>query len=191
MRPLLRGRALSRCSVALATLVWLVACSSHPSEGQGGLARSLRSERVITAKPMGGSPGTGPLIVPAPAPAPGGGTVSQQVVLGGGTLIVNRVTQHLGPHPNSSLIDLDVVLQNNGDRDITNQSTFFELIGREGDIFPGRNTNADPFYGLIAGHGNRSGVIEFEVPRAATAGLYLLYRPKGAAQPALVSLKIS
>jgi hypothetical protein len=86
---------------------------------------------------------------------------------------------------------LDLVLQNNGDQPITNPSTAFEVIGPEGDIFPARATSADTFYGPLAGHASRSGVVEFEVPRAASSGLSLLYRPKEAAQTALVALKVS
>jgi hypothetical protein len=112
------------------------------------------------------------------------------VVLGKSTLTVNQVSQHTGPNPNSTLIDLDLVLQNNGDQGILNQSTSFELIGPDGDTFANRSTDSG-FYGTLAGHAIRTGVVEFEVPKAATSGLSLIYRPGPNTQAALLSLKVT
>jgi hypothetical protein len=89
------------------------------------------------------------------------------------------------------LIDLDLGVQNNGDQGILNQSVSFELIGPDGDTFASRSADSGPFYGTVAGHGARTGVVEFEVPKAATSGLSLIFRPGPNAQAAMLSLKVA
>jgi hypothetical protein len=58
------------------------------------------------------------------------------------------------------------------------------------DTVADRSTSAAPFYGVIPGHASRSGMIEFEIPKAATPGVSLLYRPGDGSQRALASLRL-
>src|SRR6516165_10286456 len=186
----LRRRRILGCSAAVGTLVWLAACSSHADRVQSAVANSASIQRVVTPRPVGGSAGKGPVVVPAPS-STHGEPATQQVVLGSSTLTVNGVTQHTASDPKSTLVDLNLVLQNNGDHGIVNQSTSFELIGPDGDTFANRSSDSGPFYGSIGGHAVRTGIVEFEVPKAATSGLNLIYRPGPNAQAAMLSLKVA
>jgi hypothetical protein len=181
-------RTLVRMSLLVGVAVYTAACGSHQSPGsqtsEAGVAR------VIRPKSLGGSPGTGPLVVPAPTKTPGGKPGTQEVVLGDRTLTVNHVSEQAGPDPKSAFVDVTMTLQNNGDPGIVNQSTAYELIGPDGDIFGYRSPDSGPFFGTVAGHAIRNGVVEFEVPKAATSGLSLIYRPGPKAQPAILTLKV-
>ena len=50
-------------------------------------------------------------------------------------------------------------------------------MGAGGDSFGYQTNSSDTFYGPIAAHATRAGVITFQVPAAAAPGLHLLYRP--------------
>jgi hypothetical protein len=178
----------------------LVACGSAGSNGNTGTASqgsrpsataATIKPQLVTPKAVSGSPGKGPIVISSPTPLPGGKATSQQIVLGDRTLIINTVSKQKGASTNSTLIDLDLVVQNTSAKAIMNHSTFFQLMGPEGDIFGYQYNSPDNFYGTIAAHTTRSGTIEFEVPTAATSSLRLLYRPEIAAETAIILLQIS
>ena len=91
----------------------------------------------------------------------------------------------------STLINLDLAVQNTSDKAIMSQLTFFQSMGPEGDTFGYQYNSSDNFYGTITAHATRSGTIVFQVPTAATSSLRLLYRPEIATETAIILLKIS
>jgi hypothetical protein len=147
--------------------------------------------QLITPKDTGGSRGQGPLVISSPTPVPGGKPGTQQIVLGDRTLIIYRVTKQNGTSSNSTLIRLDLTVQNTSRTAIMNLSTFFQLMGPEGDAFGYQCNSSDNFYGPITAYKTRSGTIVFQIPKAATSSLQLLYRPEVAAETVTIKLKIS
>jgi hypothetical protein len=191
----------------LVLFLLLVACGSAGSGSSNGntgtgstqdlvskpsATTATTTPQLVTPKAARGSPGKGPIVISSPTPVPGGKAGSQQIVLGDRTLIINSVSKQKGASTNSTFIDLDLAVQNTSNKAIMNQSTFFQLIGSEGDTFSYQYNSSDNFYGTIAAHKTRSGTIEFEVPTAAaTSSLHLLYRPEIATETAIILLKIS
>ena len=185
----------------------LVACSSTGSgssnrntgtgltQDQGTAPSATAPARItpqlVTPKAASGSPGIGPVVISSPTPVPGGKAGSQRIVLGDRTLIINSASKQQGASANSTLINLDIAIQNTSDKAIMNQSTFFQLMGPEGDTFGYQYNSSDNFYGIIAAHTTRSGTIEFQVPTAATSSMHLLYRPEIAPETAIILLKIA
>lgn len=192
--------------VILALFLLLVACDSAGSGNSNGMRGtgstqdqgSTRSApaatitpQLVTPKAAHGSAGKGPLVISSPTPVPGGKAGSQQIVLGDRTLIINSVSKQQGPSANSTLINLDLAVQNTSNKVIMNQSTFYQLMGPEGDIFGYQYNSSDTFYGTIAAHTTRGGMIVFQLPTAATSSLRLLYRPEIASETAIILLKVS
>jgi hypothetical protein len=130
-------------------------------------------------------------VISSPTPVPGGKPGSQQIVLGDRTLIINSVSKQQGASTNFTLINLYLAVQNTSNKAIMNRSTFFQLMGSEGDTFGYQYNSSDTFYGPIAAHTARNGTIVFQVPTAATPGLHLLYRPELATETAIIWLNIS
>jgi uncharacterized protein DUF4352 len=184
--------------VILVLFLLLVACDSAGS-GSGNrntgtdaiTAAATITPRLVTPKAASGSAGKGPLVISSPTPVPGGKAGSQQIVLGDRTLIINSVSKQNEVSTNSTLINLDLAVQNSSDKAIMNQPTFYQLMGPEGDIFSYQNNSSDNFYGTIAAHTTRSGTIVFQLPTAATSSLRLLYRPEFATETATTLLKVS
>src|SRR5207249_3111887 len=154
-------------------------------------AAATITPQLVTPKASRGSPGKGPVVISSPTPVPGGKIGSQQIALGDRTLIINSVSKQKGASTNSTLINLDLVIQNTSGKAIMNQATFFQLTGSEGDTFGYQYNSPDNFYGTIAAHTTRNGTIVFQVPTAATSSLRLLYRPEIATETAIILLKIS
>jgi len=193
--------------VILVLFLLLAACGSAGSESSNGNtgigstqdqgstpsapAAATITPLLITPRSSSGSPGKGPLVFSSPTPVPGGKAGSQRIVLGDRNLVINSVSKQQGASPNSTLINLDLTVQNTSAKAIMNQSTFFQLLGPEGDTFGYQYDSSDNFYGPIAAHTTRSGTIVFQVPTAATSSLRLLYRPEIATETALIWLKIS
>src|SRR5947207_6881932 len=185
----------------LVLFLLLVACSSNGSTGtssnqdQGSTpsatAAATITPHLVTPKAAGGSAGKGPLVISSPAPMPGGKAASQQIVLADRTLIIDSASKQKGASTNSTLINLDLAVRNTSDKAIMNQSTFFQLMGPEGDTFGYQYNSPDNFYGPIAAHTTRSGTIMFQVPTAAASSLRLLYRPEIATETAIILLKVS
>ncbi len=186
--------------VLLMLVVLLVACdsgnnSSNGNTGNGSTQNSTTvatiTPQLVTPKATSGSAGQGPVVVSSPTPVPGGKIGSQQIVLGDRTLTINSVSKQAGASKNTTLINLDLAVQNTSDKAIMNQSTFFQLIGSEGDTFSYQYNSSDNFYGTIAAHATSSGTIVFQLPTAAASSLHLLYRPEIATETAIVLLKIA
>jgi hypothetical protein len=176
----------------LVLLFFLVACDSARYQGSTPFATATATItlQLVTPKSAGGLAGKGPLVISNPVPVPGGKAVRQQIVQGDRTLIINSVSKQKGASANATLIILDLAVQNTCDKAIMNQSTFFRLVGSEGDTFGYQYHSSDNFYGTIAAHTTRSGTIVFQVPTAATSGLYLLYRPEVATETVIVLLEV-
>jgi hypothetical protein len=167
----------------------VAACSSASDRGAKPSASVAPQE--FTAKSAGGSPGVGPKVVPDTTATPGGGKrSSQKVVLRDRVLIINDVTLQASDSQGVASIELDLSVQNTGDKDIMNQAAFFRLIGSEGDIFGKQYNSSDTFYGTIDAHQSRRGAISFKTPKAAASTLRLLYRPEVATETAIVPLNV-
>ncbi|HEU0000687.1 MAG TPA: DUF4352 domain-containing protein [Ktedonobacteraceae bacterium] len=187
--------------LVLFLLLFLSSCTgSDSNNGKTGTGSGSTSSataittitpQLVTPKAVSGSPGTGPLVISSPTTVPGGKPGSQQIVLDSRTLIINSVTRQKGVSANSTLITLDLSVQNTSDKAIMNQSTFFQLMGPEGDAFGYQYNSSDNFYGSIAAHTTRSGTIVFQIPTSAASGLHLVYRPEIATETAIISLKIA
>jgi hypothetical protein len=188
--------------VILALFLLLVACDSAGNANRGtGSTQDQGSTRpatvvtitpqLVTPKTTHGSSGKGPLVISSPTPVPGGKAGSQQIVLGDRTLIINSASKQPGASADSTLINLNLAVQNTSNKAIMNQSTFYQLMEPEGDIFGYQYNSSDTFYGAIAAHTTRAGMIVFQLPTAATSSLRLLYRPEIASETAIILLKIS
>jgi hypothetical protein len=177
----------------------LAACSSTGSDGgtqntgngSPQSATATITPKLIAAKSTGGSSGKGPLIISSPTPVPGGRAGSQQLVLRDRTLIINSVIRQKGASPNTSLITLDLAVQNTSAKAIMNLPAFYQLMGSEGDTFSYQYNSSDNFYGAIAVHTTRTGTIVFQVPAFATSGLRLLYRPEVRTETVITLLTLS
>jgi hypothetical protein len=183
--------------VILVLFLLLVACDSAGSgttqeQGStGSTTVATITPRLVTPKATYGSAGKGPLVISSPTLVPGGKAGSQQIVLGDRTLIIRSVSKQQGTSSNSTLITLDLVVQNTSNNSIMNQSTFYQLMGPEGDIFGYQYKSSDNFYSAIAAHTTRSGTIVFQLPTAAISNLRLLYRPEIATETAIILLGVS
>src|SRR5574340_676295 len=184
----------------LVLFLLLTACSSAGSnsgstQNQGAkypaTAPAITTPQLVTPKGASGSPGTGPQVISSPTIAPGGKPGSQQIVLSDRTLIITSVSEQNGVSPNTTLISLNLIIQNTSAKTIMNLADFFQLMGSEGDIFGSQYNSSDNFYGNIPAHTTRNGMIAFQIPTAATAGLRLLYRPEVATETTIILLKIS
>ena len=184
----------------------LIACGSARSDSSNGNTGTSSTQdrgstlsatvatitpQLITPKAARGSAGKGPLVISSQTPVPGGKAGSQQIVLGDRTLIINSVSKQKGASANSTLIDLDIAVHNTSNKAIMNQSTFFQLMGPEGDTFGYQYNSSDSIYGTIAARMTRSGTIVFQVPTAPMSSLHLLYRPEIATETAIILLKVS
>jgi hypothetical protein len=193
----LQHKKLVPCGVILVLFMLLVACDSAGTgtTQEQGSTRSTTvatiTTRLVTPKAASGSAGKGPLVISSPTPVPSGKAGSQQIVLGDRTLIIRSVSKQQGASSNSTLITLDLVVQNTSNKSIMNQSTFYQLMGPEGDIFGYQYNSSDNFYSAIAAHTTRSGMIVFQLPTAATSSLRLLYRPEIATETAIILLGVS
>jgi hypothetical protein len=170
--------------ILLAALLLLVACNS----GNGN--KGSNSPLLVTPKSSSGSPGHGPTIITTPSPVPNGPSGSQQVVLSDRTLIIYSVVAQKSASTNFVIVNLDLAVDNTSQTTIMNQSSFFQLIGSEGDSF-GSNNSSDDFYGTIDAQTTRRGNIVFQIPAGAASKLSLLYRPETATEATLILLKTS
>src|SRR5947209_705597 len=199
----LQRKKLVLSGVTLVLFLLLVACGSAGSESTGtsstqipgsissATAAATITPRQVTPRAARGSAGKGPLVISSPTPVPGGKAGSQQIVLDDRTLIITSLSKQRGASTNSTLINLDLAVHNTSNKAIMNQSTFFQLMGPEGDTFGYQYNSSDNIYGTIAAHMTRSGTIVFQVPTVAMSSLHLLYRPEIATETAIVLLKVS
>ncbi len=180
--------------ILVALSLSLIACSSGNNDGvakNSTSASTIATPHIITPISASGSPGKGPIFISSPTTAPGLAPGAQQVVLGDRTLIISRVAVKNGTNANSSLISLDLAVQNTSPKAIMNLSNFYLIMGPDGDAFGYQYNSSDNFYGTITALQTRTGTIMFEVPKAATSRLQLLYRPEIATETVIISLKTS
>jgi hypothetical protein len=186
--------------ITLAALLLLVACNSADSGNNNNSTQGSASSApavatitplLVTPRSISGSQGKGPLIVSTPSPVLGGKAGSQQIVLGDRILIIYSVSKQKSVSTHSVLINLDLAVHNTSGKTIMNLSTFFQLMGPEGDTFAYQYNSSDDFYGTIAAHTTHRGQVVFQVPAAASLSLSLLYRPEIATETAIVQLKVS
>jgi uncharacterized protein DUF4352 len=182
----------------LIVLLLLAACSSasnssttSSSTKSSTTASVATTPQLVTPRSTRGSPGKGPLVISSPTAVPGGKPGAQQIVLRDRTLVISHVTKQNGASPNSTLISLDLTVKNTSPKAIMNLANFFQLMGPDGDAFGYQYNSTDNFYGPISAYKARSGTIVFQIPKAATSSLELLYRPEIAAETAIIRLKIS
>ena len=199
---MLSSRQKAVAGIMIVIVVLLLAACSSAANTSNTSTTGTRSTSASTTAPVfstpqqvipkaTGTPGKGPLVISSPTALPGNKTGGQQVVLTDRTLIINRVTEQKGASA-TILVSLDLAVQNTGNKAIMNLSTFFQLMGPEGDSFGYQYDSTDTFYGTIAAHSSRSGTIVFQVPASvAKLSLQLLYRPEIAQETAIILLKLS
>ena len=184
-------RRLILSGIILAVLLLLAACNSASNGSAQSSPSSTRTPLVVTPKSSQGSPGQGPTIVSTPSPVPNGPAGSQQVVLGDRILIVYSAVKQKSASANSMFINLDLAVHNTSGKTIMNQSTFFQLLGPEGDVYGEQYNRSDNLYGPISAQASSRGNVVFQIPSTAVSKLSLLYRPEVATETVIIPLKIS
>ena len=134
------------------------------------------------------TPGTAPIVVLTPTPEQGGAVSKQTIRLADRTLTLQQVSQQPGVDASSRGVSITITITNTSAASIQNKSTFYQLVGAEGDAFGSQSSVTSGFYGPIPVRQNRSGTITFQVPIGAAASLQLLYRPEIATETVLVPL---
>jgi hypothetical protein len=146
---------------------------------------------VATLIPVISTPGHGPVIILTPTPVPGGSVNSQLIGLPDRTLAILNVGKQQASDASSTLISLNLTMQNTGKTSIPNQPSYYQLVGSEGDMFGSQSSASPSFFGTITPHASRGGTIVFQIPSAAVSGLRLLFRSEIATETVFVQLKIS
>ena len=137
------------------------------------------------------TPNQGPVVILTPTPVPGGNVNSQLITLPDRTLSILNVSKQQASDANSTIISLNLTMQNTGKTSIPNQPGYYQLVGSEGDMFGSQSSASPGFFGTITPHTSRSGTIVFQIPSAAVSGLRLLFRSEIATETVFVQLKIS
>lgn len=122
----------------------------------------------------------GPVIITTPSPAPGGNAHSQVILLKDRTITITNITKKSGMDASSVAISLTMTVKNIGGAAISNKSSFYQLMGAEGDVFGQQSSVTPDFLGSINAGASRSGTIVFQVPGAAATNLRLFYRSEQA-----------
>lgn len=135
------------------------------------------------------TPANGPIVIETPTPAPGGNAHSQVVNLSDRTLTIENVSEQPNG-ANSTNVSLVLTIRNTGTKAIPNEATYYQLVGKEGDIFGLQSSVTPGFYGTVAAHSSHNGTIVFEVPSAASQGLRLLFRSEIATETVFVQLGV-
>jgi hypothetical protein len=194
----------------LLLVVALAACggsanSSSAGNGQGRVITKTGSPEVsanptrtpapagsttpqsVTPQPQPTS-ANAPLVILTPTMVPGGSDKSVLITLPDRTLAIENVFNQSGSQPNTANVGLVMTLTNTGTKTIQNASTFYQLVGSEGDTF-GVEVSATPsFFGMLGPHSARSGTIVFAVPSAESSGLRLLFTCEIASEKAISAI---
>lgn len=202
------NRMLMHCallSVLLMILVILAACSTGSdtvtsANGSGATDQGASGNQGISTKSAGsakstvvvpssvnGKAGNAPLVILSPTVVAGN---NQQVTLADRTLLIGTVSKQSGTNAGMTAISFTVTIKNTGAASIQNQSTYFQLLGAEGDTFGLSTTTAASFFGGIDANAQRSGTLVFQVPSSAATKLRLLYRSEVATETTLIPLNI-
>jgi hypothetical protein len=171
-------------SMVLGLLILVAGCnlpgttSSISAQPQG---RIISPTVIVNAKGSENKPGTGPIIIQAATPVPGGGASSQQVGLADRTLVIESVSRQSNSTTDMTKITVKLIVKNTSSKNIKNLVTFYQLIGTEGDMFGLPPNTGGNFFGTIASGATRSGTLVFQqIPGAASKKLQLLYRSESA-----------
>lgn len=179
-----QSNAVAALVVAGLSVLVLAGChsASHTARRAAPPQQVLATPAAGGSAPSGGgSPGVGPIVVP---------NGQQNVALGDRTLTVNRAVRAAGSASSSVSVRVDVAIQNSAAVAITNDSTTFQVMGPDGDIFPAKPDASTSATGTIAAHSVRTGTVAFDVPAAATTGLRLMYRPSAGGQTVFIPLNL-
>ena len=144
-----------------------------------------------TSTPIISTPSHGPMVILTPTPVPGGSVNSQLITLPDRTLAILNVSKQQASDANSTLISLNLTMQNTSKTSIPNQPSYYQLVGSEGDMFGSQSSASPSFFGTITSHASRSGTIVFQIPSAAVSGLRLLFRSEIATETVFVQIKTS
>ncbi len=167
-------------------IVTVTTYQGTPSNKTSPVAVKPKPVRGVSQGPSG----SGPIVITSPTHISGGNANSEQVVLKDRTLVISSVSKQNGANAASSLITLVLTVKNTSNKPIMNKSTFFQLMGTEGDTFSYQSNSSDNFYGTVPASSSHSGTVVFQLPSAAAHNLRLLYRPEVAVETALVMLNV-
>jgi hypothetical protein len=141
--------------------------------------------QAVTPQPTNAN---APLVILTPTRVPGGSGNSVLINLPDRTLEIKNVTRQNGSEPDTMNVGLVMTLTNKGTKTIQNTSTFYQLVGSEGDTF-GIEVSATPsYFGTLTPHSSRSGTIVFAVPSEEANGLRLLFRCEILSETAIVAI---
>lgn len=177
---------------AILSLVFILAAcgpSGDTTANATPTAANQNSSLPSSTPTSSGSAGTGPIVILSPTPVPGGGPTSQQVVLSDRTLVISSVSKQQGS-ANALTITVMMTVKNTSGKAIMNESSFFQLVGSEGDTFGLSSNAAASFFGTIASHASRSGQLVFELPTGAASKVRLLYHSEVGTETVFVPLSI-
>jgi hypothetical protein len=101
-------------------------------------------------------------------------------------LTIKNVTRQAAG--NTAAVRVDVVLRNTGTHPLSDQTTHFQVMTLEGDVFQARATKQSVQRGVIAGGTSRTETLVFDLPAAGVASLRLVYRPAADTPTVLMQL---
>ena len=165
-----------------ALLLLLAACGGGDTNSPPAPSPAIQSGTVVAS-----TPGTAPIVVLTPT-SQGGSISKQTITLADRTLTLEHASQKPGADASSTAISVTITITDTSSAAIQNKSSFYQLIGAEGDAFGTQSSVTPRFYGSIAARQTRSGTITFQVPTGAAQRLQLLYRPEVATETVLVPL---
>lgn len=183
-------------------VVLLAACNSGNPGGQTSnkpathKAVTPNATTVVTSSTPNSNtskPSNGPIVITSPTPVPGGNANSQQIILPDRTIVINSITKQNSTTKNAVSIVMALTIKDTGGKDITNQSSYYQLISSEGDAFgltQAEISAAANFFGTITAGNARTGTLNFEVPSATVSNLRLLYRSNIATETVFVVLHV-
>ncbi len=165
-----------------ALLLLLAACGGGDTSSTPVPSPTVQSGTVAVS-----TPGTAPIVVLTPT-SQGGSISKQTITLADRTLTLGQISQKPGADASSTAVSISITITDNSAAAIQNKSTFYQLVGAEGDAFGIQSSVTPGFYGSIASRQTRSGTVTFQVPTGAAQRLQLLYRPEVATETVLVPL---
>ncbi|HEV2580271.1 MAG TPA: hypothetical protein VGT44_05410 [Ktedonobacteraceae bacterium] len=167
--------------VLVAVLLLLAAC--------GGADTSATSTPTVQSGTVAAStPGVGPIVAVTPTADAGTTPAQQTITLADRTLMLGQVSRSPGASASSTAVSITITVTDTTAMAIQNQSSFYQLVGAEGDAFGVQSSVTPGFYGTIAAKQWHKGTITFQVPTGASQGLQLLYRPEKATETTLIPL---
>lgn len=152
-----------------------------PAGDAGAAAAGSTGAASPAAASPGGSAGVGPVVVPSG---------QQNVALGNLMLSIDRAVRVPGASTGSVSVHVDVAIRNSGVTSVASDSTAFQVMVPDGDIFPAKADASASVSGSIGSHSVRTGTVAFDLPAAAASNLRLMYRPSAVSQTAIIPLNL-